>query len=85
MKVKIKKCKHKRWWYKDMIGQADEKNEEYEFVLNDHVEFSNNELFVSERLLISSLVTKLSETKRFLLEQNAPMSKFYQYNNAKCN
>jgi len=21
MKVKIKKCKHKRWWYNDKIGQ----------------------------------------------------------------
>lgn len=68
---------------KEMLGLSGEKNSDYEFVLNAHVELTNNELFVSERLLIASLVTKLSSTKRFLLEQNAPMSKFYQYQDSR--
>lgn len=68
---------------KEMAGLSGDKNADYEFVLNAHVELTNNELFVSERLLIASLVTKLSSTKRFLLEQNASMSKFYQYQDSR--
>jgi len=68
---------------KEMAGLSGEKNADYEFVLNAHVELTNNELFVSERLLVASLVTKLSSTKRFLLEQNASMSKFYQYQDSR--
>lgn len=68
---------------KEMLGQTADKNEDYEFVLNAQVELANNELFVAERLLISSLVTKLADTKRLLLEQTAPISKFYQYQDAR--
>lgn len=39
MKVKIKKCKHKRWWYKDMIGQ--------EFEITDKVHMYGNSPVVS--------------------------------------
>lgn len=68
---------------KDLQGTAGDKNEDFEYVLNAQVELGNNEVFVSERLLIASLVTKLADTKQFLLEQNAPMTKFFKYQDAK--
>ena len=64
---------------KELSSVLNETNEDYEYVLQAHLQLNENKKFINERIGYLSLIKELNELRTILYEKYSPTQKFVEY------